>query len=409
MATEFQELIRKAIGPNRTQSEFAKEAGLTPQYLNRLLNSDTVGKPTKTTLTKIAGHSFSGIPLATFMKACGYENTEDALKDELRKLPIKDRIQRCVDAMIDGFYKLSENHPIYNSLYDFTDAVLMLYDEEDISASISEPRIVQKGELGQAEKAAIVTLSWDDDFEIRTRHNVWDGFAAELDILVCYSETTGGSVIIFDVKADQKTLMKYQSDIVFQLESMDEYRDDGKACIIRYKAKHRRADFDPNDTAEERLLKTIFGDSTEKSYPIVDAGPGFYIDETPPYVFIQFIENHKDSLSEDLIERHNSLKDKLTDDTIKDLEENEAYPSYLISSIIQKETGLHTESNCDFKFESNRLAVIFPAKHPWSYSDSEREMSKATVERILDKYARELRSEVEFCHNIWEAESDYFE
>ena len=49
----FQALVREAIG-NRTQSEFARDSGLTPQYLNRLLNSDDIGRPTKNTLMKLA-------------------------------------------------------------------------------------------------------------------------------------------------------------------------------------------------------------------------------------------------------------------------------------------------------------------------------------------------------------------
>lgn len=404
--TEFQELIKKAIGPNRTQSEFAKDAGITPQYLNRLLNSDAVGKPTKSTLAKLAGNSFSGIPLATFMKACGYEDTEDTMKSELRKLPIYERIQRCVETITDGIKKLSGSNTIYNSLYECVDTFFTIYDEEDVSVYIGKPMDVPKGEVRFAEKASVITISWSDEYDFEVRNVKYKGFSAKLDILIFYSETTGGSVIICDVKTDQKSLIDYNSDVAFELDSMGEYREDGYACVIQYNRKHK---IPTGATAEERLLNAIFGDKDGKTYTVVDAGPGFYIDNTPIYVIKNFIESHKDSLDDVCISRHEQLKDTLTEQNIMEYETNESYPSYLINCIIRNESGLTTVSNCDTKFESNRLAVIYPAKHPWNYSDAEKEMSKSTVNQILDKYARELRSKVEFCHNVWEAESEYFD
>lgn len=417
--TEFQELIRQAIGPNRTQSEFAKEAGITPQYLNRLLNSDSVGRPTKTTLMKISGHSFSGIPLATFMKACGYTDADDTMREELRKMPLKDRINRCVNSIITGFGKLAGDRAIYNNLYEYTDSVLMIYDEEDVSVSIGEPKTINKGEFGSAEKVVIATLSWDDDYPIGITNNPetdgytiskWDGFAAELDVLICYSETTGGSVIIFDTKSDQKTLMKYHSDVAYQIDTMDEYKEDGVTCVIRYKVKGRKPNYDPNISPEERLLRNIFGDETERTDRIVvDAGLGIPYDEVPIKTIVGFIDRHINSLSSELQDRHVKHKDTLTDETYEKYEAEESYPSYLLCKIIQNETGIRLEDNWDPKFQNNRHAMIFTARHPWKYADTEKELSKVTLKNTLKRYADELGTKVSFCYNTWECDESYWD
>ena len=69
----FLRLLNTAIGP-RTQRSFAALCDMTPQYLNRLLHSDTV-TPTIDTLTKIATHALGGVTLAQMMDACGYDKS----------------------------------------------------------------------------------------------------------------------------------------------------------------------------------------------------------------------------------------------------------------------------------------------------------------------------------------------
>ena len=69
----FLRLLNTAIGP-RTQRSFAALCDMTPQYLNRLLHSDTV-TPTIDTLTKIANHALGGVKLSQLMDACGYDKS----------------------------------------------------------------------------------------------------------------------------------------------------------------------------------------------------------------------------------------------------------------------------------------------------------------------------------------------
>jgi len=384
----FQALVREAIG-NRTQSEFARESGLTPQYLNRLLNSDDIGRPTKSTLMKLSGHSYSGIPLSRFLEVCEYDDAGETLKQELRSMPLNKRIKKSVDTIIEGFNKLSENRPIYNSLYDFTDTVLMIYDEEDTSVSIGEPFDLVKGEFGSAEKAAIATISWGDDYNISPKSN---GFDVELDILICYSETKGDSVIICGIYTDQETLYQFESEVVRQLLQLDQFKSTGISCIIHKKLRSKKNT--SGLSAEERLLYAIFGSVNETPTVIQKEGYGFYLDNTPLYVVKKFIENHKDSMSDTVKKNYEESLKNISDDVKED--EN-GYPNFAICAIMSKETGLNFAYSYEPELENEHQTLLFPEKHPWEYTDQEKELSKDSFIRILDKYARELRTEVEYC------------
>ena len=53
-------MLRGAIC-TRTQAQFANEAGISAEHLNRMLNADTISRPTKKTLMKIAAAAKNGI------------------------------------------------------------------------------------------------------------------------------------------------------------------------------------------------------------------------------------------------------------------------------------------------------------------------------------------------------------
>lgn len=71
LTPEFCEMLRRGIG-TRTQIQFAKETGLTPEYLSRLLNGKTDAAPRLSTLEKIAVHT-SRYGLNDYRKALGEE------------------------------------------------------------------------------------------------------------------------------------------------------------------------------------------------------------------------------------------------------------------------------------------------------------------------------------------------
>lgn len=387
MSTELQDLIRKAIGVNRTQSDFAREAGLTPQYLNRLLNSDDIGKPTRSTLMKLSG--CSGIPLAKFLKACGYDDADEEMKKELRSIPVKDRIKTCVSSILEGFSKMSENHPVYSSLYEFIDTVFTIYEDEQLSVSIGEPIEVGKGGFGIAECVAVATISWSDDYNISPKVC---GFSAEMDVLICYAETLGGSVIISEVCTDQSTLYNFESEVVRQLMEINDFREESPAVIIHKKMKPSA--IPDGVSAEERLLLTIFGNTSSKETIIQEEGYGFYLDNTPMYVIKKFIEAHKDVLSETVWKNY---EDSISDMPEDFRENQDGYPCYAIAEIMRKETGLSFSYEYDTEIDGEHQTLLFPIRSPWEYSDQEKELTKSGLIKLLDVYARELRTEVQYC------------
>lgn len=397
----FRDLIREAIG-NRTQSEFARDAGLTPQYLNRLLNSDDIGKPTKNTLMKLSGHSYTGIPLAKFLKVCGYEDSEETLKNELRSMNLKDRLNKCVNSLKAGFEKMSENRPVYDSLYEFVDMVFVIYGDESLSVKFNEHVFdVYKGEFGIAEHAVVATISWGDDYDIAPRVT---GFDAEMDVLICYSDTTGGSVIIGDVKTDQHTLYEYGSDVVQTLVDMNDFREDGLACII-HKKTTRKPEV-AGMSAEERLLYAIFGNTSGVTSDriIQEEGYGFYLDDTPMYVIHKFIENHKGSMSKTVIQNYEESLKSVSDDHRED---DNGYPCFAICAIMRKETGLHFDYVYSPEIDGEHQTILFHARNPWNYTDQEKELSEDSLRKIIDSYAVELRTEVQYCVAKFIGNDDY--
>ena len=67
----FRELLRCGIG-DRSQRSFAKEAGITPEHVNRLLNSEIISQPSKETLEKMAA-VMNTVSLNELLEACGYK------------------------------------------------------------------------------------------------------------------------------------------------------------------------------------------------------------------------------------------------------------------------------------------------------------------------------------------------
>ena len=55
----FRSLLWHAIG-SRTQAQFANEAGISAEHLNRMLNASKINRPTKKTLSLIAAAAKNG-------------------------------------------------------------------------------------------------------------------------------------------------------------------------------------------------------------------------------------------------------------------------------------------------------------------------------------------------------------
>ena len=64
----FRGVLRTAIC-RRTQAQFANESNISAGYLNRLLNKETISRPTENTLYKIASAAKNGITMQMLQEA----------------------------------------------------------------------------------------------------------------------------------------------------------------------------------------------------------------------------------------------------------------------------------------------------------------------------------------------------
>lgn len=82
--SKFRELLESAMG-DCTQAQFAMESGISPEHLNRMLNAETINRPSNTTLTKISNNARHGITYQMFVNALNQEDdrSEPNTKEEL--------------------------------------------------------------------------------------------------------------------------------------------------------------------------------------------------------------------------------------------------------------------------------------------------------------------------------------
>lgn len=97
----FRNLLRGAIC-NRTQAQFANESGISAEHLSRMLNSDTIHRPTKATLIKIATAAKNGIT---------FQSLQDALDqdDGTKAHPSDEKLAEAVKDFCPDFRDLAHN------------------------------------------------------------------------------------------------------------------------------------------------------------------------------------------------------------------------------------------------------------------------------------------------------------
>jgi transcriptional regulator with XRE-family HTH domain len=411
---QFQDLLWTAIGPNRTQAEFATETGITKEHLNRMLNQSEIHRPSITTLTKIAGHAYGGITLNELKVSCGYD-VEESDEKKSAENPV-DRAYKSARTLVNGFQEMASKNTIYEDLYGFIDIVNMLYAEESFSYKIGDECECNSDQKAAAENCAIVTVTWNAV-----------GYTGWTDILVYYCVTQKGSVIVTDVSAEEKDLMQHFSNMFSPLPNDKFYdwhlhhveglnfvlktkKENSKAADLatnkKFLARVRDIMKDKNISEKEAIVVALFGDPDRPTRISTVEGVGFCIDDVPEYVIINFLHNHKDTFCK--TEKESEMFEKLTTGTPM----SEVFTSYSTEArcagddhwgvaavnIMYRETGIRFElwedSHHMYPYE-NRSLIMFSQSMPYHLNDAEKELSHDSLIQILDRYARELRSEVE--------------
>ena len=396
---EFRELLKRAIGSERTQAQFAAQSGITPAHLNRLLNSETISQPSKATLMKIAGCANTPLPLKVLLSACGYE-AEQAISEELEKLPIRERVNRFAALIESGLNAMTQNPTRFKSIFEFSEALAADYTEESVSISIRDEQEPSTDDQEIAEKAAVVTFMWGNAY-----------YSVLMDVLLLYCSTAGGSVIVLSFKDTQGDLIPYRSDVMEGLSDIGEVKEKQWAVLLRTKKTPRtRPARNQAKSAEERLLEAIFGEADTPKRVCTVEGLGCYLDHVSDAIFKRFLAKHKDTFRKTeqekqiyaaYMEQGVSREEAFKHYEIEDPELiGEGEWGGAISSIIFRETGLRVGfwSPLEYDKFDNRPAIIFSDKAPWLYTELEKSFTESTLKRTLDIYARELRAEVCPCH-----------
>ncbi len=419
---EFRILLRNAIGPDRTQAEFAQEAGISVEHVNRMLNSDIISQPTVSTLSKIAGHAHSGVTLGQLKAACGHDDKktpDDNREISKRKgMEMHDRTNACIGDIQDGVKALLDRRTAYSSLYDFLNTVLMLYAVEDLSFDIESVAEVNDERHSYATDVAVITMSFTDT-----------DFSAEFAFALYYAKTVKGDIFILDAAFDFATLYDMNFRLANEIARVsdldfDTLKKNQSVCFVYSKKPEKQAsNIDLRRSIAERVseiqlakgigakeafFQALFGDPDRPQRVSTVEGIGFYIDYTPEYVFRKFLQKHKETFcqsdTENAVFADVVAGEKPLADIFEWYEPDSKFNTcghwgIAIVNIIYRETGLNLELWVDedqdkYGFE-NRAVIMLPERAPWHLNEAEKELSLASATQILDRYAVDLRTEVQ--------------
>ena len=410
---EFREALRKAIGPIRSQAEFASEAGITPEHLNRMLNLPQIGKPSMATLRKIAGHAFGGVTLAELASACGYESVKE--EPALMELTPKARVDRFLLELEKGVCAVLEENNVFPSVFDFISEVVDHYTTEKPVIEIESPRDYE-GRY-PAENAAVVNYSMGDTL-----------YSLEMANAVLYSETKKGKVIVLRVEADPQLLLRLKSKLAEQAMELSRtenapFPTQNLILVHKRAVNAPKADFDgfkekiaeiaanSGITPEEAMMNLLFGDKNKPKRPMSCEGTGFYTDTVNLSTVRKFLKAHKNSFVRSAKEAE--IYQKFVEEGI-DVGAFEGYENETgfagaetwmtaVVNVIYRETDIRLDSwelEDDEPFQ-NRPSIMFTDRSVWLYNSTEKELSRESLTQIMDRYARELRCELaESCYYV---------
>jgi transcriptional regulator with XRE-family HTH domain len=419
---EFKKLLRAAIGPDRTQAEFAQETGISPEHLSRMLNSREISRPSRNTLAKIAGHAFrASVTLSDLLSACGYKEAVEAPTPDTAD-DIQIRVKKVLDTMADGLREMSGKMVPYDNVYDFLKMIDMLYTDCPVSYDISDPVSLEKPVDG-AEMYCNVETSWAEKY-----------YSARFGFGIYFTETKGGKVLVCAPEFSMDELVKRGSDAAREADGLIDVEDTPDyVCVVKYKNLPRRTSADkltaqtvermmelkesfPDLSNEELLMRIIFGDPNRKQRPMSVEGRGFYVDDVPDYIVINFLNSHKDAFVRS--EKEQEIYEKVTSGTPLE----EAFHGYgrlaadnidcwqsAVANIMTRETGIGFAFwSCDSEDEQfgNRACIMFTAELPWYYNEVEKELSYDSLSAAADRYARELRCEYSECYHLMMVDAD---
>lgn len=189
---QFQELLKKAIG-DRTQNEFSALTGIAISQLSRLVRGKNAYLPKPETLEKIAKASDKRVSFEDLMTACGHEMEE--YEERKKNTPDHETARSEIREYKREFDELSGNK--FDSFDDLFDFLSMMHMGPNSQISAGKEKKCKKVLDPDAENYTILTIK-----TTLVEHE------ASLFLIITYSHTVGGAIILSKCFTDGKTFLE---------------------------------------------------------------------------------------------------------------------------------------------------------------------------------------------------------
>lgn len=320
----FRGLLRDAIC-NRTQAQFANESGISSEHLNRLLNKETINRPTKSTLTKIASAAKNNITYQILQDALDKEDPEckdkpaaDANENPFIPKTFEERAHETMQQLVKAIENTDLEHfYVEDSIADAMEHLLQKMETTPGTLSISYDLDEPRPYIGSQHKDENIPSYIDVSLSMADFQK-----SAESQLLFYFTKVSDKYVIqnistkVIDISdlfglppaALQMITDKTKDEDISEEEfeacyNLDYYLDiyENPRFIEKYMDSDAK-------TKEERVLSHLFG-KKPVSYPTTFIGSGFWLKEVPPN-FVTFVKKHKAHILaeyEDSIELYQDL------------------------------------------------------------------------------------------------------
>lgn len=418
---KFRSLLRYAIG-SETQAKFAANAHLSPEHLNRMLNAETINRPSRSTLHKIASHAQNNVIYKMLEDALNQEDetyqaktTDEILKDSKIKeaqYDFKPSFKEQADATFKHLSEYLQNDTgkyLITDTMAYMDHILSLVHKKypndlRISYEILDER---ENVLGESEMYANIEITVSDAFN-----------SAVSEMIVYYDKTDHGHIIHYASMhlSDIMSLFGMPPYII------DSIVEDGKLdadtlktlCELPYYCHMIKTETVPKYTSNKELLNVLLNPKTE--YPETIPGIGFELKEIPE-TFCKFVEQHLYTVLEayddmpdiyaqmvkdipGLLNNPKALAEYFDEMEYLDTNSLEEGWGAVISTIMTEETGIQfeyhksikptdTQHHKDYTYPVNPHPVILIQKAELERNSVNRE----TLLNTICKFAHALRVE----------------
>lgn len=353
----FRKYVKGLIGTG-TQADFAKAHGITKEHLSRMMRAENPGRPSISTLEKIA--EGPGKKMDDLLMICGYSDVK-----KIRETGTSEEMaQARLNEVHDGFSNMTKSVCVYNSIEDFLDEYILLYDTKGVKFFKGEKEEYEGDGHFQAEYILPVRA----DFYMY-------GTKCCIFFVLYYSETKGGNAVILDAAFDGNSVCPFLSE-----ESRQSFAN--SPFVYRLIKDH---------TAEERLLKAIFGDGNDEEVIVSFIGFGLRLPWPEPVSqetaekFIRLHMENIDGADKNLAQRVLGGED--AEKVFENYENNDdlgsGFPAFA-ASVIRSETGIDFTFYKKIAENEDSAPVILISREEYGKYDFE------DIKDAAARYAKEL-------------------